>query len=68
MKHNGGDGATDHGGGRSSPEVELRALFAAIQDIVLVLDAQGRYVNIASADPSLLDKPASEKIGKTVQY
>ncbi|MCA1719209.1 MAG: PAS domain S-box protein, partial [Actinobacteria bacterium] len=66
MQLNGGDGPTGYGGGRSSSEVELRALFAAIQDVVLVLDARGRYIDIASTDSSLLYKPASERIGKTV--
>ncbi len=49
-----------------SSEAELRALLAAMQDVVLVLDSDGRYVDIASGDPSLLYQSASERIGKTV--
>jgi PAS domain S-box-containing protein len=46
-------------------EAELRALFAAMTDIILVLDAQGRYLKIAPTNPDLLHKSADELIGKT---
>ncbi len=49
-----------------SSEAELRSLFAAMTDIVIVLDAQGRYLKIAPTNPSLLYLPASEMIGKTL--
>ena len=45
---------------------ELTALFAAIQDVVLVYDADGRYLQIAPTNPSLQIKPASQMLGKTV--
>src|SRR5881396_3211331 len=35
-------------------DAELEALFAAIDDVILVLDAEGRYVKIAPTNPSLL--------------
>ncbi len=46
-------------------EAELRALFAAMTDVILVIDAEGRHLRIASTNPSLLYKPASDMIGKT---
>jgi len=48
-------------------EAELSALFAALTDVVLVLDRDGRYLKVAPTSPNLLYKPASELLGKTVQ-
>ncbi|MFI5165347.1 MAG: PAS domain S-box protein [Thermoanaerobaculales bacterium] len=45
-------------------EAQLRALFAAINDVILVLDGEGRYVSIAPTNPALLYRPAEELIGK----
>ena len=47
-------------------EAELRALFAAMTDVVMVLDAQGYYLKIAPTNPALLQKPPEELIGKTL--
>jgi len=47
-------------------DAELEALFAAIDDVILVLDAEGRYVKIAPTNPSLLYRPAAELLGKTL--
>ena len=47
-------------------EAELRALFAAMNDLILVFDSDGRYLKIPPTNPSLLYKPAEELIGKTV--
>ena len=47
-------------------EAELRALFAAMTDVILVLDIEGRYVKIAPTNPSLLYKPPEELVGKTL--
>ena len=47
-------------------EQNLRALFMAMTDIVLELDREGRYINIAPTSPDLLYKPASEILGKTL--
>ncbi|ABG05697.1 diguanylate cyclase/phosphodiesterase with PAS/PAC and GAF sensor(s) [Rubrobacter xylanophilus DSM 9941] len=47
-------------------ESELRAVFAAMTDAVLVLDREGRYLRVSSADPSLLYAPAEGRVGKTV--
>lgn len=47
-------------------EAELKALFAAMPDVVLVLDREGYYLKIAPTDPSRLYKPAEELVGKTL--
>lgn len=47
-------------------EAELRALFAAMHDVVIVYDRDGRYLQIAPTNASLLYKPADEMIGKTL--
>jgi PAS domain S-box-containing protein len=48
-------------------ETELRALFAAMTDVILVLDAQGRHLKMAPTKPAYCYMPADERIGKTLQ-
>ena len=48
-------------------EAELRALFAAMNELIIVLDASGRYLKIAPTNFSMLYKPGEELIGKTVR-
>ncbi len=48
-----------------SSEAELRALFAAMQDIVIVKDFNGRYLKIAPTQLDNLYKVPDELIGKT---
>ncbi|NTV35967.1 MAG: PAS domain-containing protein, partial [Anaerolineaceae bacterium] len=45
-------------------EAELRALFASMRDVVLVIDREGVYRKIAPTHPGLLVKPAAELLGK----
>ena len=45
-------------------EAELRAIFAAMTDVILVLDAEGRYQKIAPTDPAYLYKPSGDLLGK----
>ncbi|MEG4572673.1 PAS domain S-box protein [Microcoleus sp. N3A4] len=47
-------------------ETELRALFAAMNDVIFVIDIEGRYLKIAPTNPELLYKPPAELIGKTL--
>lgn len=47
-------------------EAELHALLAAMTDLVLVLDLQGRYLKIAPTNLALLHKKSDELIGKTL--
>jgi PAS domain S-box-containing protein len=48
-------------------ESELRALFASMQDVVLVIDRQGEYRKIAPTNPALLVKPPEELLGKNLR-
>ena len=45
-------------------EGELRTLFAAIMDVVLVVDAEGRYVKIGPTNPLNQYRPPEELLGK----
>jgi PAS domain S-box-containing protein len=45
-------------------ETELRTLFAAMNDVILVLDAEGRYLKIAPTDPAYFYKPPDSLLGK----
>jgi PAS domain S-box-containing protein len=45
---------------------ELRALFAAMNDVIFVIDTEGRYLKIAPTNPEILYKPSAELIGKTL--
>ena len=47
-------------------ESELRALFEAMTDVVVVYDREGRYQKIAPTDPGLLIEPADQLLGKTM--
>ncbi len=47
-------------------EAELRALFAAMTDVVLVRDVDGRCIKIAPTNPINLCEPPEEMIGKTL--
>ena len=45
-------------------EAEMRALFAAMPDVILVLDSEGRYLKVAPTNPKLLYRPTDELVGK----
>src|SRR5215203_3856825 len=47
-------------------EAELRAVFGAMDDVIFVLDGEGRYLKVAPTHPSLLYRPAEEVTGKTL--
>jgi PAS domain S-box-containing protein len=47
-------------------EAHLRALFAGMDEVIFVLDREGRYLSIAPTNPDLLFKPVKEVVGKTV--
>jgi PAS domain S-box-containing protein/putative nucleotidyltransferase with HDIG domain len=51
----------------ATSEAELRALFASMQDVVLVIDRQGFYRKVAPTNPGLLAKPALELLGSNLQ-
>jgi PAS domain S-box-containing protein len=48
-------------------EAELRALFAAMTDVILVLGADGYFRKIGPTDPTFLYKPPQDLIGKNLK-
>jgi PAS domain S-box-containing protein len=48
-----------------TPGIDLVGLFAALADVILVLDTTGRCLSVAPKDASLLVRPPAELIGKT---
>ena len=50
----------------SKSEAELRALLAAMPDLVMVIDQDGRYTSIAPTAPNLLYRPSEELVGRTI--
>ncbi|HEX9330780.1 MAG TPA: GAF domain-containing protein [Anaerolineales bacterium] len=48
-------------------EAELRALFASMNDVIIVYDKDGQYVRIAPTNPSLLVRPPDEMMGKYIR-
>ncbi|WP_086767915.1 ATP-binding protein [Nostoc sp. 106C] len=47
-------------------QTELLALFNAIEDVIIVLNAEGRYLKIAPSSAPSLYKPPAELVGKTM--
>jgi PAS domain S-box-containing protein len=47
-------------------QAELLALFDAMQDVIVVLDANGQYLKVAPTGTHLLYKPAPDLVGKTL--
>lgn len=45
-------------------EADLRALFTSMEDVVLVVDKDARYIRIAPTNPSRLVRPPEELLGK----
>lgn len=48
-------------------EAELRALFSSMEDVVLVVDRDARYLRIAPTNPSRLVRPADELLGRLME-
>jgi two-component system cell cycle sensor histidine kinase/response regulator CckA len=48
------------------PSAVLRALASAISDVVVVLDRDGRYLDVVSRRAKLLMRPADELVGRTI--
>jgi two-component system, cell cycle sensor histidine kinase and response regulator CckA len=51
---------------RTAELAELRGLFAAINDVLLVIGRDGRHLKLASVGPDEPLKPGSEFVGKTL--
>ena len=50
----------------AASELQLRTLFASMNDAVIVYDRDGRYVTIAPTNSANLYRPSGEMLGKTV--
>ncbi|MBC6478027.1 MAG: GAF domain-containing protein [Hormoscilla sp. GM7CHS1pb] len=48
----------------AAAEAELRGLFEAMTELVIVFDAEGRHLKIASINPSLFYESYTERLGK----
>ena len=51
----------------AASEIELRALFASMRDVVMVIDRDGVYRKIAPTNPGLLVKEPAELLGKNLR-
>ena len=51
---------------RKRAEAELQALFAAMTDVIIVYNAEGRYLKVAPTNQSNLYRPPADMVGKTV--
>lgn len=49
-----------------SSEAELRALFAAMTDVITVFDGDGRYLNMVATNSQLLFRPDKARVGSTI--
>src|SRR5260370_41616590 len=49
---------------RRDADAELEALFTAISDVIVVLDADGRYLKVAPTSAPTLYRPAPELPGR----
>jgi diguanylate cyclase (GGDEF)-like protein/PAS domain S-box-containing protein len=47
-------------------EADMRALFAAITDVVIVLDKNGKYMKVSGMNTGLLYRPEEELVGHTL--
>ena len=47
-------------------EAELRAIFEAMSDAVLVIDAEGRFLKVPPTKPPNIYRPGVEWVGKTI--
>ncbi|MBD2094954.1 PAS domain-containing protein [Trichocoleus sp. FACHB-591] len=50
----------------SMSQAELMTLFGAMQDVILVISAEGRYLKIAPSCAPLLYRPSTDLVGKTM--
>jgi len=50
----------------SESESQMRALFLAMTDVIIVYNSEGRYLKIAETNQSKLFRPPADMVGKTV--
>ncbi len=51
----------------AASEAELRALFASMQDAVMVIDRTGKYLKVAPTNPTMLVVPENLLVGKALR-
>jgi two-component system sensor histidine kinase/response regulator len=51
----------------SAANAEMRALFAAMDELIFIYDVEGRNLRTLSTNHALLYRPVEEKIGRTLQ-
>lgn len=51
---------------RKQSELELRALFSSMNDVIVVYNKEGRYLRIAPTNPDRLFRPSDILLGKTI--
>ena len=47
-------------------QIELLALFNAVEDVIIIFDSEGKYLKIAPSSAPSLYKPPAEMVGKTI--
>jgi len=47
-------------------ESKLRALVGSLDEVILILDKEGRYIEIADTNKQLLYRPAQQMIGRRI--
>ena len=45
----------------------MRALLASMDDVILILDRDGRYIEIVPTNPQLLYRPAEGLVGRYIR-
>ncbi|NJO19363.1 MAG: PAS domain S-box protein, partial [Spirulinaceae cyanobacterium RM2_2_10] len=48
-------------------EAEMKALFAAMTDVITVFDSEGRYIKMVTTNSELLYSPEQARLGRTVR-
>lgn len=48
-------------------ESEFRALFSAMEDVIIIYDRNGTYERIAETNPNYLFRPSQEMLGRTIR-
>lgn len=51
----------------AASEAKLRSIFASLTDVILILDADGRYIEVAPTSTNRLILPPEQMIGKTMR-
>ena len=50
----------------AASEIKFRSIFASLTDVIMILDAEGRYLEIAPTNTNRLYRPPDELIGRRI--